>query len=76
MNIAVHFSVLRSPEERAMVQRRAIRRCPIVDADDISQVIFSDLLPITPLSISKRYGNVLEDIVTVCLYPRKNIFNT
>jgi len=75
MNVTVYFPVSRPPKERAMVQRPAIRRCPIVNADDARQIIFSDLPPVAPLSIRKRYRDILEDIVTVCLYPRENIFN-
>lgn len=75
MNIAVHFPVFRFAVERAMVQYTAIRCYPIIDAEDIWQIIDPDLSPVAASSVHQRYRDKLEDIVTVCFYPRENIFD-
>jgi len=37
------------------------------------QILKFDIPPVMPLSVGKRYGNVLQNILAVLLYPRDEI---
>ena len=39
------------------------------------QILNNDIPPVMPLSVGKRYGNVLQNILAVLLYPRDDIFD-
>jgi hypothetical protein len=48
---------------------------PIVNADNIGEILERNILSVAPFSIGKFQGNVHQDILAVLQYPRDDIFD-
>ena len=75
MNFTVYFSVICPPEEGTAGQYPAVRIYPVVNTDNIRQILYRNIPAITPFFIGERYGNMLQDVLPVFLYPRDEIVN-
>jgi len=52
-----------------------MRIYPVINTYDIRQIFWGNIPARASFSVGERYGNVLQDVLPVCLYPRDEIFN-
>jgi hypothetical protein len=75
MNCTVYLPVPCPEEERAVPQCPAVLIDPVVDTDNVREIIFRNIPSTAPFSVIKRYGNVLQDIPAALINPQDDIFD-
>jgi hypothetical protein len=75
VNPAIHLPVICPEEEGTVCHCPVFSINPIINADNIGKVFRYKIPSITAFSAGEGKGNVLEDILTACIYPRDEIFN-